>query len=128
MPQVASRLSELRKRRGVAAPDLARAAGVSRPTIYAMEAGDYIPNTAVALKMARLLECTVEELFELEPDKFAAPPVTKAELIGEGGRFAGAPLELCREGRKLVAVPAVPVPWHLTPADGVLVDPKRQSV
>ena len=128
MPQVVSRLAELRKQRGVSAPDLSRAAGVSRQTIYAMEAGNYIPNTAVALKMARVLECTVEELFELEPEAFAAPPVTKAELIGEGGRFAGAPLELCRVGRKLVAVPAVPVPWHVIPADGLLVDPLKQSV
>ncbi|MEO8594815.1 MAG: substrate-binding domain-containing protein [Candidatus Solibacter sp.] len=128
MAAVASRLAELRKRRGIAASELARAAGVSRQTIYAMEAGDYIPNTAVALKLARVLECTVEQLFELEPEEFAAPPVTKAEIVGDGGRFAGAPLELCRVGNKLVAVPAIPVPWHLAPADALLVDPRKRTV
>ncbi|MCX6627162.1 MAG: helix-turn-helix domain-containing protein [Candidatus Solibacter sp.] len=128
MAVVESRLAEFRKRRGIAAAELARAAGVSRQTIYAMEAGDYIPNTAVALKLARLLESTVEELFRLEPDAPAAAPIRRAELIGGGDRFRGTPLELCRVGGRLVAVPAVPVPWHLAPADGLLVDPARGRV
>jgi molybdate-binding protein/DNA-binding XRE family transcriptional regulator len=128
MAVVESRLSELRRRRGIAAAELARAAGVSRQTIYAMEAGDYIPNTVVALKLARILESTVEELFRLEPDAPAAAPVTRAELIGGGDRFRGMPLELCRVGGRLVGVPTVPVPWHLAPADGLLVDPVRSTV
>ena len=70
---VESRLAEWRKRRGVAAAELARTAGVSRQTIYAMEAGDYIPNTVVALQLARILECTVEELFQLESPEAQAP-------------------------------------------------------
>jgi putative molybdopterin biosynthesis protein len=128
MPVIESRLSELRKRRGIAAAELARAAGVSRQTIYAMEAGDYIPNTAVALKLARILESTVEELFRLAPDTPAAAPVARAKLIGGGDRFPGTPLELCRVGSRLVAVPAVPLPWRLAPADGLLVDPARSTV
>src|ERR1035437_2550867 len=120
--RVESRLSELRKRRGIAAAELARAAGVSRQTIYAMEAGDYIPNTAVALKLARILQSTVEELFRLAPDPPAAAPVVRAQLIGGGDRFPGTPLELCRVGGRLVAVPAVPLPWRLAPAGGLLVD------
>src|ERR1035437_5250575 len=87
--RVESRLSELRKRRGIAAAELARAAGVSRQTIYAMEAGDYIPNTAVALKLARILQSTVEELFRLAPDPPAGAPVVRAQLIGGGDRFPG---------------------------------------
>jgi len=35
---------------------LAREFGVTRQTIYAIEAGTYIPNTEVALKLARELE------------------------------------------------------------------------
>ena len=45
---------------------LAELAGVSRQTINAMEAGKYIPSTALALKLARIFECKVEEIFELE--------------------------------------------------------------
>ena len=45
--------------------DLARSVDVSRQTIYAIEAGTYVPNTEVALNLARELEVTVEELFSL---------------------------------------------------------------
>jgi molybdate-binding protein/DNA-binding XRE family transcriptional regulator len=128
MPVIESRLAEFRKRRGMAAAELARAAGVSRQTIYAMEAGDYVPNTAVSLKLARILESTVEELFRLPPDASAAAPAVRAQLIGGADRFPGTPLELCRVGGRLVAVPAVPVPWHLAPADGLLVDPNLSTV
>jgi DNA-binding XRE family transcriptional regulator len=38
---------------------LAHLVGVSRQTIYAMEAASYVPNTTVALKLARVLEVGV---------------------------------------------------------------------
>src|ERR1035437_8708891 len=81
--RVESRLSELRKRRGIAAAELARAAGVSRQTIYAMEAGDYIPNTAVALKLARILQSTAEDLFRLAA---GPPPWGRRVRPHSGGR------------------------------------------
>ncbi|MFN3664688.1 MAG: helix-turn-helix transcriptional regulator [Sediminibacterium sp.] len=46
--------------------DLARKIAVSRQTINTMEAGKYVPSTALALKMAKLFGVPVEELFELE--------------------------------------------------------------
>ena len=46
--------------------DLAKKISVSRQTINTMESGKYIPSTALALKMARLLGVSVEELFQLE--------------------------------------------------------------
>ncbi|MBI2274366.1 MAG: transcriptional regulator [Chitinophagaceae bacterium] len=46
--------------------DLAKKISVSRQTINTMEAGKYVPSTALALKMASLFGVTVEELFQLE--------------------------------------------------------------
>lgn len=46
--------------------DLARLAGVSRQTIIAVEKGRFNPSVKLALKLANILLCTVEELFELE--------------------------------------------------------------
>lgn len=46
--------------------DLATEIGVSRQTINAVEAGKYVPSTVLALKMAKVLNKTVHELFELE--------------------------------------------------------------
>lgn len=126
--KVQSRLAEIRQRRGVAAAELARQAGVSRQTIYAMEAGDYVPNTAVALRLAQALGTAVEELFSLDPPQSGKPRTVTAELIGTGERFAGSPIELCRVAGRLVGVPAVPAPFQLQPADALLVTPARSTV
>jgi len=45
---------------------LADMAMVSRQTIVAIERGNYSPSVKLALLLARKLETTVEELFELE--------------------------------------------------------------
>lgn len=124
---VLSRLAEARRRRALSAADLAGQAGVSRQTVYAMEAGNYIPNTAVALRLARVLETSVEELFRLDATP-AAPRPAHAEIVEVGERFAGEPLELCRVDGRLIAVPATPAPWQLAPADAVLADPARGTV
>lgn len=46
--------------------DLAKAIGVSRQTINSIEKSRYIPSTLLALKISKLFEKSVNELFELE--------------------------------------------------------------
>lgn len=46
--------------------DLAKLIGVSRQTINAMELGKYVPSTVLALKIARVFDKQLEEIFELE--------------------------------------------------------------
>jgi putative transcriptional regulator len=46
--------------------ELAEKIGVSRQTINALEAGKYVPSTVLALKLAKLFEKTVNEIFQLE--------------------------------------------------------------
>ena len=46
---------------------LAEKIEVSRQAIIAIESGKFIPSTLLALKLARALETTVEQLFELDP-------------------------------------------------------------
>ena len=45
---------------------LAKLVGVSRQTINAMELSKYVPSTVLALKIARIFEKSVEEIFFLE--------------------------------------------------------------
>ncbi len=45
--------------------ELAQKIGVTRKTINTIENGKYVPSTYLALKMAKELEVTVEELFQL---------------------------------------------------------------
>lgn len=48
--------------------ELAQKIGVSRQTINAMETGKYVPSTVLALKIARLFQKPVEEIFSLEKE------------------------------------------------------------
>ena len=57
----------LRKARGLRQEDLAALVGVSRQTIIAIENNKYNPTLELAMRLARQLETTVEDLFTLEP-------------------------------------------------------------
>ena len=61
-----NRIKELRKAAGYRQEDLARALGVTRQTIIAIENDKYDPSLPLAMKLARYLNTTVEELFRLE--------------------------------------------------------------
>lgn len=63
-----NRIRDLRKAMGSRQEDLATAVGVSRQTIIAIENDKYDPTLALAMRLARHLGTTVEELFTLEED------------------------------------------------------------
>jgi len=46
--------------------DLAKLIGVSRQTINSIESGRYVPSTVLALKISKVFEKPVKEIFELE--------------------------------------------------------------
>lgn len=46
--------------------ELAELAQVSRQSINAIEKGKYVPSTVLALKLSKIFEAGVEEIFELE--------------------------------------------------------------
>jgi molybdopterin molybdotransferase/putative molybdopterin biosynthesis protein len=118
MADTRTELPRIRQRRGMSAAQVAALAGVSRQTIYAIEAGDYVPNTTLALQLARILEVRVEELFHLENDVAALPKPVTVEMLGDARQ--GQPVQLCHVGKRMIGVAAVPQPV-LPLADGVVV-------
>ncbi|MEQ1825501.1 MAG: helix-turn-helix transcriptional regulator [Pirellula sp.] len=50
---------------GMTQQSLADAVGVTRQTIVAMETGTYTPSLALAIRIARVFDCNVEDVFEL---------------------------------------------------------------
>ena len=58
-----NRIKELRKAKGYRQEDLAAALGVTRQTIIAIENDKYDPTLGLAMKLARYLRTTMEELF-----------------------------------------------------------------
>lgn len=117
---VESRLSSIRRARGVAAADLARRVGVSRQTIHAIEAGSFVPNTSVALKLARELDVSVEDLFSLNQPDHAPPQEIRAAVLSPSGQSAARPVVLTRLNELWVAAPAGNVPYYLAEADGIV--------
>jgi putative molybdopterin biosynthesis protein len=122
--EIENNLAKLREKRGFSAAHLAGMVGVSRQTIYAMEAGSYVPNTALALKLARALESGVEDLFCLADD-LPAPELrteTVAMLPGSDPLEPGQPVQLCRVDKRMVASPPSPVPWYFPASDAVVTE------
>ena len=125
MAGIDNNLAGLRQKRGLAAAQLAKMVGSSRQTIYAMEAGTYVPNTVLALKLARALEVSVEELFSL-PGVAAGPQLrTERVAVLPGGEDleAGQPVQLCRVGKRMVAAAPASVPWYFPASDAIVAHP-----
>ena len=58
-------LEEIRKSAGLTQQELSDNAEVSRNSINAIENVIYIPSTLLALKIAKILKCKVEDIFKL---------------------------------------------------------------
>ena len=61
-------IKQLRKQAGLRQEDLARELGVSRQTIVAMENDKYNPTLELAMKLAKLLQLHVDEIFFLDEE------------------------------------------------------------
>src|SRR5438552_12210531 len=96
---ISSNLRAVRTRLGLSQQQLAAGAGVARQTVGGIEAGRYAPSAAVALRLARALGCTVEELFWLDD----GPPVISAIPAGSADWPAETRVSLARIGEHWVA-------------------------
>ncbi|MCC6390314.1 MAG: helix-turn-helix domain-containing protein [Bryobacterales bacterium] len=117
---VENRLAQLRKSRGVGASELARRVQVSRQTIYAIEAGTYVPNTEVALHLARELEVTVDHLFSLQTGSQPSAESIAADVLSAAPAGKGQPVRICQMGSSWVGVPVTPSPYYMPEADGII--------
>jgi len=64
--ELRSRVKELRARYNLSQGDLGNLVDASRQTISLIERGDYSPSIVLALKIAKVLKISVDELFYLE--------------------------------------------------------------
>tara|TARA_B100000242_G_C42749026_1_gene349243 strand:+ start:184 stop:402 length:219 start_codon:yes stop_codon:yes gene_type:complete len=63
--ELINNLEKMRKLKNIIQQELSISAEVSRKSINAIENGVYIPSTVLALKIARILNCKVEDIFDL---------------------------------------------------------------
>lgn len=114
------RVKNYRQTAGWSQAQLAERVGIKRQAVYDIEAGRYLPNTAVALKLARCLGCRVEDLFSEEAAS-ESHPIT----LAEGDRAAGLRVSSARVRGRLIGYPLegrFALNQELRPADGVLDD------
>ena len=64
-----NRLKEYRAKLGVNQQQMGALAGVSRQTISQIERGDYSPSVTLALKLSRICQCRVEDIFIYEGEE-----------------------------------------------------------
>jgi putative molybdopterin biosynthesis protein len=119
-------LKQVRERRGISAATLAKLAGITRQTVYSIEAGNYVPNTSVALHLAKLLEVSVGELFSLANEAIAPPKSVPVDFITPARN--GQPVQLCRVGNRIIGVSAAPQPMMFPPADAIVVDHSKAQL
>lgn len=64
-----NRLKELRAAKGLNQQELGTLVGASRQTISLIERGDYNPSITLALRIAKVFEKPVEEVFYLTEEE-----------------------------------------------------------
>jgi putative molybdopterin biosynthesis protein len=111
----------------VGASELARRVNVSRQTIYAIEAGTYVPNTEVALHLARELEVTVDDLFSLRESAAPVADTVAADVLSAAPAEKGQPVRICQIGSRWVSVPVTASPYYMPEADGIIQRTGRTS-
>ena len=63
-----NKLKEYRASLGVNQQEMGRLVGVSRQTISQIERWDYSPSVTLALKLAKICQVSVEDIFSYEED------------------------------------------------------------
>jgi molybdate-binding protein/DNA-binding XRE family transcriptional regulator len=130
---IENRLRSHRTARGWSQGQLADAAQITRQAVCAIEANQYLPTTAVALRLAGALHCKVEDLFSLiatgdliEGDLVHAQ-VSKRRSLGRSR------VKVAMVGDRVIVRPMSAlgeVLNYTVPADGLIVDqaPGRSDI
>ena len=64
--QLENLVEQFRTKRGLSRQELADLVGVHYQTMSYIERGEYAPTLALALRLAKALNCKVEQLFKLK--------------------------------------------------------------
>lgn len=116
---IENHLRARRTSKGLSQGELAVRAGITRQAVYSIENSQYLPTTAVALRLATALGCRVEDLFNL----VSSGQVIEGDLIGPPVAANRARVKVARVGDRTIVRPVSDLGDLLTftiPADGLL--------
>lgn len=66
---VNNKVFEFRKEKDITQEEFAKALGISRQTVIAIEKGNYIPSLLLGMKIAKFFKKTIEEVFTYTYEK-----------------------------------------------------------
>ena len=123
-------LKHIRVTQGLSQGELAGKSGITRQAVSAIESHLYLPTTAVALRLAAVLDCRVEDLFSLAE----AQDVIEGKLIGSfpqrDEKISTVRVKVARVGTRMVVRPVTELGGMLSytvPADGYASDVHGQA-
>ena len=123
-------LKDIRVTQGLSQGELAGKSGITRQAVSAIESHLYLPTTAVALRLAAVLGCRVEDLFSLAE----AHDVIEGKLIGSlsqrDEKISAIRVKVARVGARMVVRPVTELGEVLSysvPADGYAADAHGQA-
>ena len=127
-PQFCNHLRTFRLQNGLSQSDLATRASITRQAVSSIESNLYLPTTAVALRLAAVLGCRVEDLFSLAPME----DLLEGTLIGQHPQVETSThpirVKVSTVGKRTIVRPltdlgeqfsfAVPADGYITPTHG----------
>ena len=123
-------LKDIRVSQGLSQGELAGKSGITRQAVSAIESHLYLPTTAVALRLASVLGCRVEDLFSLAQSH----DIIEGKLIGRlphrDKKISTVRVKVARVGARLVVRPITELGEMLSytvPADGYAADVHGQA-
>lgn len=123
-------LKSFRIRTGLSQSELASRAGITRQAISSIESNLYLPTTAVALQLASVLACRVEDLFSLVPTESAIDGTLIGRLPQSKTGDRQIRVKVSAVGKRTIVRPVTGLGEHLSftvPADGYVVDPHGEQ-
>ena len=133
--QFSNHLKSLRTQKGFSQGELAGRAGITRQAVSSIESNLYLPTTAVALRLASVLACRVEDLFSLAQTEAFIEGTLIGRLPQSETRTQSIRVKVSTVGKRTIVRPVTDLGEQLSfavPADGYISDtygkPSRATV
>lgn len=123
--QFTNRLRSVRAKLGLSQGELAARAGVTRQAVSAIESNLYLPTTVVALRLASVLACQVEDLFSLVPTEDIIEGTLVGHLPSTETNSHPIRVKVSSVGKRTIVRPVTDLGEQLSfavPADGYVTD------
>ncbi len=123
--QFTNHLRSVRTKLGLSQGELAVRVGVTRQAVSAIESNLYLPTTAVALRLASVLSCRVEDLFSLAQTEDIVEGTLIGHLPSTETNSHPIRVKVSSVGKRTVVRPVMDLGEQLSfavPADGYVTD------